>query len=311
MHTPDFSRYTMPPPLPSLFIVTGATASGKTDFAIAWARAHDAEIVSCDSLLVYRGMDIGTAKPTALERAAVPHHCLDLVEPDSAFSVAGYVQAATSAIHGIASRGRKIVICGGSGFYLRAFYRAVTDSIPVPDSVAAHVRALAAGGLPALVAALLPFAPGKPDCLDWQNPRRVAKALERCLASGRPLAELHSEFLAMRGPFDAFSKHTLLLERTPAELEARINCRTKAMLKAGLVDEVRVLRDAGKLHPGTPAASSVGYRETLAWPEAGTGNLAELAGSIAIATRQLAAKQRKWFRTQIPVDETLGPGALL
>ncbi|MDR2513504.1 MAG: tRNA (adenosine(37)-N6)-dimethylallyltransferase MiaA [Puniceicoccales bacterium] len=300
----------MPPAQPSLLIITGATASGKTDFALAWARAHNAEIVSCDSLLVYRGMDIGTAKPGANVRAAVAHHCLDLVEPDDVFSVAEYVRAASGAIRDIAARGRKIVVCGGSGFYLQAFYRAVAGSTPVPAAVEAQVRALAAEGLPALVEALLPFAPEKPAFLDWQNPRRVAKALERCLAGRRPLAELYAEFLSARGPFDAFPKRTLLLERAPAELEARIKQRTQAMLRAGLVDEVRTLRDTGKLRPGTPASSSIGYRETLAWLETERGGLTALAEAITIATRQLAAKQRKWFRTQIPVDETLHPPQL-
>jgi tRNA dimethylallyltransferase len=293
-----------------LHIITGPTATGKTAQALAWALEHDAEIVSCDSLLVYRGLDIGTAKPTPQERALVPHHCIDLVEPETPYSVTEYIRDATDAIHGILARGKKVVVAGGSGFYLKAFFQAVTDTIPVPSPVIERVRALQAEGLAALQAALLPFAPERPALLDWQNPRRVAKALERCLASGKPLAEIHAAFLNTPPPFAAFARHTVLLECEPEVLSARIERRTRAMLDAGLVDEVRRLRSAGKLRPDTPAAVAVGYRETLAWLDAhdgtdtdGTDERAALAASIATATRQLAAKQRKWFRTQIAVDE--------
>jgi tRNA dimethylallyltransferase len=292
-------------PLSTLLVITGATASGKTAYAIARAQALDAEIISCDSTLVYRGMDIGTAKPTAEERAAVPHHCMDLIGPDCEFSISDYIQAAAAAIREIRGRGKRILIVGGSGFYLKAFYRAVTDTIPVPPEVSEQVRELAATGAEALEKALLPFAPGKPDFLDWKNPRRVAKALERCLASGRPLAEIHAQFKDARGVFDAERKHTVLLEREPAELAVRIEQRVRAMLASGLVEEVRELRDSGKLRVGFPAAQAVGYRETLAWLNSGGTDEEALVASIALSTRQLVSKQRKWFRSQIPVDEVL------
>jgi tRNA dimethylallyltransferase len=293
-----------------LLIITGATAVGKTARAIEHALATNAEIVSCDSLLVYRGMDIGTAKPTAAERAAVPHHCLDLAEPCVPFCVADYIDAARAAIAGIHARGKNVIVTGGSGFYLKAFFGAVTDTISIAPEIAARVRAIAAAGLPALQEALLPFAPERPALLDWQNPRRVAKALERCLASGKPLAQIHAEFQARPGPFDAFTKHTIILKRTPADLVKRIEQRTRAMLDTGLVDEVRRLRDTGKLPANSPAAAAVGYRETLSWLEkeplrTASKSTAGLAAAISHSTRQLAAKQHKWFRTQIPANETL------
>jgi tRNA dimethylallyltransferase len=288
-----------------LHIITGTTAVGKTAFAVKWAETHGAEIVSCDSLLVYRGLDVGTAKPSTEERAAVPHHCIDVSEPDSAYSVSAYVRDATAVIHNILARGKKIAVVGGSGFYLRAFYRAVTDSIAVPAAVEQRVRELQTQGLPALQSALLPFAPDRPSFLDWKNPRRVAKALERCLASGRPLAEIHARFREAPGPFDAFGRHTVLLTREPPALAARIKARARTMLANGLVEEVRRLRDTGKLVPGTPAASAVGYRETLDWLAHGGGNHNTLLEAITLSTRQLAARQRKWFRTQIRADEIL------
>ncbi|MDR2863812.1 MAG: tRNA (adenosine(37)-N6)-dimethylallyltransferase MiaA [Puniceicoccales bacterium] len=290
---------------PTLHIITGPTATGKTAFAMEWARAHGAEIVSCDSLLVYRGMDIGTAKPTPEERAAVPHHCIDLVEPDAPYSVSGYIRDAAAAIQDIIGRGRQVVVTGGSGFYLKAFYQAVTDAIAIPESVLARVQALQAEGLAAMQAALEPYAPGRPDILDWQNPRRVAKALERCMASGRSLPELHAAFRCAPGAFAGFARRTVLLEREPEVLRARIVQRVHAMLDAGLIGEVERLRTAGKLRPGTPAASAVGYRETLSWLDCGGADRAALASAVVTATCQLAAKQRKWFRTQISVDEVV------
>lgn len=292
----------MPEPL---HIITGPTAVGKTAAALAWAEENDAEIVSCDSLLVYRGMDIGTAKPTEEERTAVRHHCIDLVEPEAGFSVGEFVIAALAAVREIQARGKRVLVAGGSGFYLKAFYQAVTDDIPVAEAVTARVRELQAEGLAALQAALEPFAPERPKILDWENPRRVAKALERCLASGKPLVEIHAAFQARPGPFAAWGKHTVLLERAPEELAWRIEARVDQMLADGLVDEVRGLAAQGKLLRGTPAAESVGYRETLDWLGAGETAEEVLRTAIVASTRRLAAKQRKWFRTQIPVDETV------
>ncbi|MDR0534763.1 MAG: tRNA (adenosine(37)-N6)-dimethylallyltransferase MiaA [Puniceicoccales bacterium] len=289
---------------PVLHVVTGPTASGKTALALELACALGAEIVSCDSSAVYRGMDIGTAKPSAAQRALVPHHCLDIAEPDAPFSVCDYIAAARAAIAGILARGRAVVIAGGSGFYLKAFYRAVVDDIPVPPEVAGRVRQLAMQGPAALEAALLPFAPDRPAFLDWENPRRLAKALERCLASGLPLVKIRERFLGAPGAFDDFAKRTLLLAPTPETHPARIEARVHAMLDAGLVDEVRNLSAAGKLPEGMPAAAATGYRETLQWLRDGQpGGTPALAAAISLSTRQLAAKQRKWFRTQIPVDE--------
>ena len=290
---------------PLLHIITGTTASGKTAFDIKWAVEHGAEIISCDSLLVYRGLDVGTAKPSPLERATVPHHCIDVAEPDSAYSISAYVHDATTAMHDILARGKKVVVVGGSGFYLGAFYRAVTDSIAVPEAVVRRVSELQAQGLEALQAALLPFAPERPAFLDWRNPRRVAKALERCLASGRPLAEIHAKFRETPGPFEAFERRTILLVRDPSELVSRIEARARAMIDNGLIDEVRRLHDAGKLVPGTPAAAAVGYRETLSWIARGGVGHDALLDAITTSTRQLAARQRKWFRTQIRADEIL------
>lgn len=287
-----------------IFVVTGTTAVGKTETALRWAEEHDAEIVSCDSTNVYRGMDVGTAKPTREERARVPHHGIDLVSPREKFSVADYLAFAVPCVRALAERGKKILVAGGSGFYLKAFYAPVVDGIDVPESVRARVAALVAAGNDAAVAALRELNPDGAPGFDWRNPCRVVRALERCLASGKTISALRREMEARTSPFSGYKIRTLLLRRSREDLNGRIDRRVRAMLDAGLVDEVRALAARGELLPDTPAGKAIGYRETLAWLASGEpGGVPALAETIALSTRQLAAGQRKWFRTQIPVDE--------
>lgn len=287
-----------------IFVVTGTTAVGKTETALRWAEEHDAEIVSCDSTNVYRGMDVGTAKPTREERARVPHHGIDLVSPREKFSVADYLAFAVPCVRALAARGKKILVAGGSGFYLKAFYAPVIDGIDVPENVRARVAALVASGNDAAVAALRELNPDGAPGFDWRNPCRVVRALERCLASGKTISALRREMEARTSPFSGYKIRTLLLRRSREDLNGRIDRRVRAMLDAGLVDEVRALAARGELLPDTPAGKAIGYRETLAWLASGEpGGVPALAETIALSTRQLAAGQRKWFRTQIPVDE--------
>lgn len=289
-----------------IFVITGTTAVGKTETALRWAETHNAEIVSCDSTNVYRGMDIGTAKPTLAERSRVVHHGIDLVEPSEKFSVGDYLAFAVPCVTDILARGKRVLVTGGSGFYLKAFYAPVTDEIEVPESVRARVEALFEQGNDSAVNALRELNPDGAPGFDWQNPRRVARALERCLASGKTISELLAEMNARVSPFAAYKVRTVLLSRDKEELSRRIALRVDQMLEQGLVEEVRSLaRDRG-LRPDTPAGNAIGYRETLEWLANGeTGGIPALAEKIALSTRRLAAKQRKWFRTQIPVDRVI------
>ncbi|HTQ31305.1 MAG TPA: tRNA (adenosine(37)-N6)-dimethylallyltransferase MiaA [Opitutaceae bacterium] len=276
-------------------VLTGPTAVGKTELALRWAEAHGAEIVSCDSLLFYRGMDIGTAKPPAAERARVPHHLIDILEVTERMDVTHYIARAKAAAEDIATRGRPVLATGGSGFYLRAFFAPVADEVAVPAAVRARVEKLSLAEAGAELRQLNPDGIGK---LDTANPRRVARALERCLASGKTLRELAAEFARQRAPFADWRVVLTRLERPAAELNARLEARVQAMLRAGLVEEVRRLRAAG-LEQNPSAARAIGYREVLAMLD---GRLAEaeLAAEIAKNTRALVKKQRTWFRTQLP-----------
>lgn len=283
----------------SLHVLTGSTASGKTEWALRWAEKYRAEIISCDSLLFYRGMDIGTAKPTAEERSRVPHHLIDSLDVTERMNVASYVRSAKKAAEDIASRGRPILVAGGSGFYLKAFFAPVADTVEVAPEIREGVAArLRAEGLPGLTAELRRLNPDGLGNLDLANPRRVARALERSIASGKTFAQLSREFAAMPPPFAQWRVSLVRLERDPEELRGRIEARTAGMLKKGLVDEVRGLLAAGiKSNPS--AAGAIGYRETIATLE---GRLppSELEGEIIKATRALVKKQRTWFRTQLP-----------
>jgi len=288
----------------TIHVLSGCTAVGKTEWALRWAEARGAEIVSCDSLLFYRGMDLGTAKPSAAERARVPHHLIDLCEVTEAMDITRYIAQAREAVAAIASRGRPVLVTGGSGFYLKAFFSPVADDVTVPAELRAGIAArLERDGLPALVAELQSLNPAGLGGLDVANPRRVTRALERCRGSGKTLLALGAEFAARPGAFVDFRLELTQLERDPAELNERIAARVKIMLEAGLVDEVRRLRAAG-LEKNLSAAKAIGYREVLAMDDGRLG-AAELAGEIVKNTRGLVRKQRTWFRTQLPAHRVI------
>jgi tRNA dimethylallyltransferase len=188
-----------------------------------------------------------------------------------------------------------VLVTGGSGFYLRAFFAPVTDEVSVPETVRAEVRALPLADAVGRLHALNPRGLGE---LDLANPRRVARALERCLATGSTLAALAADFARLPGSFADFEVKLTRLEREPAELARRIDVRVAEMLRGGLIDEVRRLRAEG-LDQNPSAARAIGYREVLAVLD---GQLAPelLAAEIAKNTRALVKKQRTWFRTQLP-----------
>lgn len=292
-----------------LHVLTGCTAVGKTEWAIKWAEANTAEIISCDSLLFYRGMDIGTAKPSAGELARVRHHLIDIREVSEPMNAAVYSGLALAAAAEIASRGKAILVVGGSGFYLKTFFGPIADGVDVSDETRARVAGiLEAQGLPGLVAELERLNPDGLGALDTDNPRRVANALGRCLASGRSLKELAADFERAPSPFAGWDVRLARVDRDPAELDARIDARVGAMLQAGLVDEVRRLAPGLAKNPS--AARAIGYRETLDVIE-GRSPVEFLAAAIAKDTRVLVKKQRTWFRTQLPGHRVVDASALV
>jgi tRNA dimethylallyltransferase len=300
MSWPDSSPEESPP----LVVLAGATATGKTALSITLAealreRGRAAEIISADSRQVYRGMDIGTAKATAAERARVPHHGLDLVDPDQPFSVADFAAAAGDALRAIAGRGAVAILAGGTGFYLRAVARGLAvDELPWDAAVRAAVETrLADEGLPALVGELRELAPTRAADVDLRNPRRVVRALE--------IARLRGD-AALPSP-RGYPRQVLWLGVSvePGALRQRIHDRARAQFEAGLVDETRSL--AARFDPSLPSFSGIGYAEALGLIN-GRLTLEDAIAEDARRNVLLARRQATWFRREPDVcwlDATL------
>ncbi len=264
------------------------TASGKSSIALQLAREFPLEIVTADAMQVYRGMDIGTAKPTAEERAMVPHHLIDLVTPAEDFSVAQWVRAAEAVIGEIRARGAIPLVTGGTGFYLRALSQGLPLVPPADPSVQAVIEAeLAESGLELLRAELRAAAPVDAERAG-QNPRRVVRALEILRRTGRP----PSDFGRSQ---PAWEYDKLVLLPNPAELAPRIAERASSMFRLGLLQEVRSLLSAW---PGAGTAlQAIGYKEVAAHLR-GEVTLAEAQEAVRLATQQYAKRQLTWFRRE-------------
>jgi len=282
---------------PRALCLAGPTASGKTAVALALAEQLPVEIISVDSALVYRGMDIGTAKPTRAERAAVPHHLIDIIDPALAYSAARFVADAQRLIGEITARGRVPLLVGGTMLYFKAL-REGLDSMPAADPALrlAIEEEAAARGWPALHAELARVDPATAARLAPADAQRVQRALEVFRLSGRPL----SAWQRGRGEAtDAAALPMVTLEPVSrAWLHARIAARFDAMLAAGLVAEVQALRERGDLHAALPALRCVGYRQV--WAALDGADLDGLREAGIAATRQLAKRQLTWLRSTLP-----------
>lgn len=280
------------PPLRQAWFLTGPTSSGKTPLAIAVAQRLNAEIISLDSMAIYRGMDIGTAKPTPEQRQQVAHHMLDVVEPTESFSVSSYVLAAHQAAADIRARGKRVLVCGGTPLYLKSLIRGLFLG-PQPDwefrtTIETY---LSEHGGEALQARLEQVDPLMAHKLHPHDHRRMIRALEVAKVTGQPLSHWQRQFETPADPFQ-FPVAVLKLDR--AWLHQRINQRVEEMLSGGLIDEVNglVVRH-GKL--GRTAAQAVGYREVLEH-QRGEYTLTETIARIQAHTRQFARRQEIWFR---------------
>ena len=282
--------------------LAGPTAAGKSAVALQLARSlgRPVEIVSVDSALVYRGMDVGTAKPSAAERALVPHHLIDLLDPAQTYSAAQFAGDAKRLIGEIGARGALPLLVGGTMLYFKALVDGL-DAIPAVDPAirAALDAEAAARGWPALHAELARVDPSTAARLPPTDAQRIQRALEVWRATGRPLSSFHRRAdEPARAPADA-----LLVALEPASrawLHARIDARFAAMLDAGLVDEVRALRARGDLRPGLPSMRCVGYRQVWAALDEGLEGAAlrkRVQATGSAATRQLAKRQLTWLRS--------------
>ena len=287
---------------PLAIAVMGPTASGKTAFAVELARQHGGEIVSVDSALVYRGLDIGAAKPDARERAGVPHHLLDIREPWQPYSAAEFAGDARLAIDGIVARGRLPVLAGGTGLYFQALLRGLAAMPEADPGLREAIAAEAAQrGWAALHEELARVDPPAAARIRPGDTQRIQRALEVYRLSGRPISAWQRDPPPPRLPLRVLKLVLAPVDR--AVLHARIARRFDAMLDAGFLDEVRALRTRPELraHPrplDLPALRAVGYRQ--AWEHLdGATDAAAFRDRAVHATRQLAKRQLTWLRGEL------------
>ncbi len=278
-------------PTPEPVLLTGATASGKSSVALELARHWGAEIVSVDSMQVYRGLDIGTAKPSPSERAEIPHHLVDVVDLAGSFDAARFVTLATDAIRDARTRGRPVILCGGTGMYLSAWLNGLGES-PAPDpTLRAELESLP-------MAVLLDELARKDwttfDEIDVQNRRRVVRAVEVIRLTGRPFSQQRAQW-SDRAP--AMAGRCFALERDRADEIRRIDQRVDRMFDAGLIEETRSLLDRG-LRGNRTAMQAIGYRQVVDHLE-GRCRRQEAVDWVKIRTRQFAKRQKTWFRGQL------------
>ncbi|HXY40130.1 MAG TPA: tRNA (adenosine(37)-N6)-dimethylallyltransferase MiaA [Vicinamibacteria bacterium] len=282
-----------PPPLAA---IVGPTASGKSALALRLARARGGEVVSCDSLQVYRGLDIGSAKPTPEERRQVRHHLVDVAEPEQAFSAAAYVRLAREALAEIARRGALPVVAGGTGLYLRALlvglFEGPSRDAPLRQRFSAIAERHGELRLHRLLAAVDPAAAGR---IHPRDRVRTVRALEVYWTTRRPISEHQA---ATRGGLSGFRVGVFGLRPPRAKLRQSVERRTRGMLERGLLDEVRALLARG-LSPELSPLRAIGYRQAVAVVR---GELAVEAAEAAIVTETMryAKRQMTWFRHQQP-----------
>jgi tRNA dimethylallyltransferase len=272
--------------------LAGPTATGKTALAVALAEKTGAEIVSCDSRQIYRGLTIGTAKPTEAERARAAHHLLDVADPTERWSAGRWADEARRALAGIAERGRAALIVGGSGLYLRALRDGLAP-LPRDPLVRRELQSDAdARGLAALHAELTELDPAAAAGIHPHNRERLLRALEVCRITRQPMSALW----ARGSGSNAFPVALVVLDRPRPELAARIDERVEAMFDAGLLAEVDALVRAG-FAPEWPAYRTLGYPEAVRCLRGEWGR-AESIARIQIRSRQFAKRQRTWFRAE-------------
>ena len=284
----------MDAPRPRALVITGPTGAGKSDFALHLARQLPIEIISVDSAQVYRGMDIGTAKPSAEEQAAVPHHLLDLCEPESVYSAGQFRRDALNCIAQINARGRIPVLVGGTMLYFRGLFQGIAVMPQADSAVRATLDARARQeGWPALHAQLAELDPQAAQRIHVNDAQRIQRALEVLALSGAGLSQLWQGQAEPEQTFDA-----LICVVQPADralLHQRLAQRLDAMLASGFIEEVERLRQRPLLNADSPALRAVGYRQLLAYC-AGEQTLAVAREQALAATRQLAKRQMTWLR---------------
>lgn len=279
---------------PNPILIAGPTAVGKSEVALLLAEKVGGEIVSVDSMQVYRGLDIGTAKPSAAERARAPHHLLDVVEVSETFDAAKFLRLAHRAVSEIQSRGHVPILCGGTGLYFKAFLEGLGDAPPAEPALRAQLEHTP---LPELLRELAERDPAAYERIDRQNPRRVVRAIEVIRLTGRPFsaqrADWRGDDVTRSGPQ---APPLFVLSRSLEDLRARIDARVDEMFRRGLVEETARMLERGLTRNRT-ALQALGYRQVTEHLR-GERSLAQTIELVKVRTRQFAKRQMTWFRKQ-------------
>lgn len=277
-----------------VFAIVGPTASGKSSLAMAFAQAAGGEIVNADALQVYRGFDIGTAKPSPEERERVPHHLVDILDPGERYSAGEFARRARAALAEIASRGRTAILVGGSGLYLRALWSGIAPLPPVDEAArAVLLERLERDGLAALYSELARLDPETAARLGQGDTQRILRALEVAVSTGETLTSWIG-----RQPFGAqpVAMHKVGLTLPRSVLYDAIAARVEAMIDAGWIDEVRALLASG-VERSAPAFQAIGYRQWVEFLD-GAGSFDESLQKVVTLTRRFAKRQETWFRRE-------------
>ncbi len=278
-----------------LILIGGQTASGKSEIAIGLARQLDAEIISVDSMQVYRGMDIGTAKPSKKERELIPHHLIDILDITESFNAAEFVRLANEKIAEIKSRNKNIIMCGGTGLYFKAFLEGIGNAPPQDKDLRAELESIP---LEILLSELKEKDPQTYLKIDRNNPRRVIRAVEVSKLTGKPFSELRSEWnknTAVNFPYVFVG-----LKRDSSDLRQRINERVDKMFKSGIVEETQKLLELG-LEQNPTAMQAIGYKQVVEHLR-GLRSLEETINLVKIRTWQYARRQLTWFKYQANME---------
>ena len=276
---------------PRPVLIVGPTAVGKSQIALQLAEQLGGEIISADSMQVYRGLDIGTAKPSSAERTRVPHHLIDICDLAQSFDAAQFARLAHRAVAEIQSRGHVPILCGGTGLYFKAFLEGLGEA-PSADS---KLRAeLESTPLEKLLEELRERDPVTYEKIDRKNPRRVIRAVEVIRLTGQPASVQRADWESRHSSL--VTRYFYCFTRQPADLHARINARVDAMFARGLVEETRALLKRG-LAENKTAMQAIGYRQVVEHLR-GERNLVQTVELVKIRTRQFAKRQRTWFRAQ-------------
>ena len=279
-------------PVSTPIFIAGPTAVGKSEIALALAEQISGEIISVDSMQVYRGLDIGTAKPSPAEHARVPHHLIDICDLTESFDAAQFIRLAQKAVAEIQSLGRAPVFCGGTGLYFKAFLSGLGEAPSANPELRAELEALP---FEALLRELFERDPEAYGKIDKQNPRRVIRALEVIRLTGKKFSGQRAEWKSI--VLSPQSTVFFCLTRQPADMHARINIRVDEMFRRGLVEETRELLRRG-LEQNQTAMQAIGYRQVVEHLRGGR-SLAETIEQVKIRTRHFAKRQLTWFRRQL------------